>query len=184
MLRMVWQTGTQLNGSSQAMREGTFLTRRATLGSLAASPLLVIAKHVAATLTDEAHLLALDQDFHVVAARLDYAIAAGIDFDDRLVDQLGRLSAEIALTQASTMEGLFVKARAACWARLGDLDDFDDMTIDGRMALSIVRDLIRLYDPRLERPGALKQLVHEIEKATDDAPSPLPEHQQMHQPGT
>jgi hypothetical protein len=31
------------------------------------------------------------------------------------------------------------------------------------MALSIVRDLIRLYDPGLERPGALKRLVQDIE---------------------
>ena len=61
------------------------------------------------------------------------------------------------------MEGLCVKARASCWALLGDLDDASDATTDRRMTLSIVRDLIRLYDPGLERPGALKALVESIE---------------------
>lgn len=55
--------------------------------------------------------------------RLDHAITNGIDFDDGLLDQLDRLDAEIATTQASTLEGLCMKARAACWALLGDLDD-------------------------------------------------------------
>jgi hypothetical protein len=52
-----------------------------------------------------------------------------------------------------------VKARAACWALLGDLDPAGQSTTDKRMALSLVRDLIRLYDPGLERPGALEKLV-------------------------
>jgi hypothetical protein len=30
------------------------------------------------------------------------------------------------------------------------------------MALSIIRDLIRLHHPRLERPGALTKLVEDL----------------------
>jgi hypothetical protein len=45
---------------------------------------------------------------------------------------------------AQTIDGLRVKARAACWALLGDLDDGDPSTMDKRIALSIVRDLIRV----------------------------------------
>jgi hypothetical protein len=145
------------------MNERRLLTRRTTLGSLAASPLLVTTNLVAATLPADAHLLALGRDFNVAAAKLDYTIATGMDLDDGLLEQLDRLDAEIATTQASTMEGFCVKARAACWALLGDLDDSGNATTDRRMALSIVRDLIRLYDPGLERPGALKQLVQDIE---------------------
>ena len=145
------------------MSEGTLLTRRATLGSLAASPLFVATKPVVAVSSADAHLLTLGRDFDTVAAKLDHAIAAGIDFDDGLLEQLGRLDVEIINMQASTLEGLCVKARAACWALLGDLDDFGNTTTDRRMALSIVRDLIRLYDPGLERPGALKQLVQDME---------------------
>jgi hypothetical protein len=123
----------------------------------------------AAASSADAHLLALGRDFDVVAARLDHALAAGIDFDDGLLEQLGRLDAEIATTQAFTMEGLCVKARAACWALLGDLDDPGDATTYRRMALSIVRDLVRLYAPGLEKPGALKQLVEDVESGADKA---------------
>ena len=74
-------------------------------------------------------------------------------------------------TPATTMEGLYVKARAGCWALLGDLDADEHASADQRMALSIMRDLIRLYQPSLERPGALKKLIEQtIENA--DAPSP------------
>ena len=152
------------------MSEGASLTRRAALGPLAAS-LLVAAKPVAAASFADSPLLALGRDFDVVAARLDHAIAAGIDIDDGLLEQLSKLDAEIATTQASTMEGLFVKARAACWARLGDLDDFGEMTTDQRMALSMVRDLIRLFDPALERPGALAKLVEDNERGAGNSAS-------------
>jgi hypothetical protein len=151
------------------MSEGTFVTRRATLGALVASPLVVATKPVAAASSSDVQLLALGRDFSAVAARLDDAIASGIDFDDGLLEQLGRLEAEITATQASTMEGLWVKARAACWALLGDLDDAGDETTDRRMALSMVRDLIRLYDPGLEKPGALKRLVQDIESGAGNS---------------
>jgi hypothetical protein len=100
---------------------------------------------------------------------LDHAITTGIDFDDGLLEQLDRLVSEIATTQASTMQGFCVKARAACWALLGDLDEPGDATTDRRMALSIVRDLIRLYSPGLERPGALKQLAQDIESGAGNS---------------
>jgi hypothetical protein len=145
-------------------RRALAVSRRAAVGSFAALVLSVSTLPAAASSTD-AHLLLLGRDFDAVTARLDHAIASGTDFDDDLLQQLDHLSAEIANTQASTMEGLCVKARAACWASLGDLDDPADSTTDRRMAISIVRDLIRLYEPCLEKPGALKQLVEDIESS-------------------
>ena len=59
-----------------------------------------------------------------------------------------------------------MKARASCWALLGDLDPVNGSSLDKGMALSIVRDLIRLQYPHLEKPGALTRLV---EDATDGA---------------
>jgi hypothetical protein len=45
------------------------------------------------------------------------------------------------------------------------LDDPGEETPAGeRITLSIMRDLIRLRHPDLERPGALAQLVREIEE--------------------
>ena len=67
------------------------------------------------------------------------------------------------------IKSLCVKARAACWALLGDLDPMDEPTTDKRMALSIVRDLIRLHDPDLEHAGALKQPPEPRPKKTGDA---------------
>ncbi len=66
-------------------------------------------------------------------------------------------------TPATTIHGLRVKARAACWALLGELEWDDQLTTEKKMALSIVRDLIRLYDPDLERDGPLKDLVEDME---------------------
>jgi hypothetical protein len=61
------------------------------------------------------------------------------------------------------MEGLYVKAQAACWALLGDLDPMNESTTDRRMAVSIIRDLVRLHEPGLEQPGALKKLVADLD---------------------
>lgn len=144
------------------------ISRRTTLGSLVAS--LVPAPTLSlSTSSADSHLLALGRDFDATAAKLDRAIASGIDFDGDLLEQIDRLDTEIANTQALTMEGLFVKARAACWALLGDLEDSGNVATDRRMALSIVRDLIRLYEPGLEKPGALKKLVEDIESAAHNS---------------
>jgi len=80
---------------------------------------------------------------------------------NRLLSRLGSLEAAIGGVQATTLQGLQVKARVACWARFGDLDPIGQQNIDSRMALSIVRDLIRLYDPALEIPGALAKLLED-----------------------
>jgi hypothetical protein len=62
------------------------------------------------------------------------------------------------------MEGLFIKAKIGCWALLGDLEPSAQSSTYERMALSIVRDLMRSNRPDLERPGALTKLVQEIEQ--------------------
>jgi hypothetical protein len=82
-----------------------------------------------------------------------------------LLERLGHLEAAIVATPARTMEGFFVKARAASWALLGDLDPAGAKTIDQRMALSIIRDLIQLYDPRLESAPARS---HNLPRVTDE----------------
>jgi hypothetical protein len=149
------------------------ISRRSALSALTGSPLLTAAISSAEASSADSHLLALGRDFDAAAAELDHAITIGIDFDNRLLERLDRLDSDIATTQALTIQGLCVKARAACWALLGDLDSGDQSTTDKRMALSIVRDLIRHYDPGLEQPGALKKLVEEIEME-DSSDSPYP----------
>jgi hypothetical protein len=78
--------------------------------------------------------------------------------------ELDRLIEQILNRQARTLEGLFAKAQCAAWALMGDLGDpGSDATLDRRMQISIVRDLVRLFDPTIERPGALSALIREIE---------------------
>jgi hypothetical protein len=56
-------------------------------------------------------------------------------------------------------EGLRVKAHAACWGLLSDIEESEQETLSVQMAVSIVRDLIRAFDPNPEHPSALKKLV-------------------------
>jgi hypothetical protein len=144
------------------------ISRRSILASLALSPALA-----SPTLSNEAScgagLLLLGRQFDVFAAQIDHAIEHGFDIEQDLLDHFCRIEGEIVATPAVTIDGLRVKARAACWALLDDLDSGDQSTTDKRMALSIVRDLIRHYDPGLERPGALKKLVEDIESGAGNS---------------
>jgi hypothetical protein len=99
----------------------------------------------------------------MAAAEIDRTVEGLSDLTQETMDAFDRIEAEIIATPATTIEDLRVKARAACWALLGDLDSREH-SADKRMALSIVRDLIRMYDPDLERPGAVKKLVEDIEQ--------------------
>ena len=110
-------------------------------------------------------LIGLGRQFDAVAAKLDRAIEHGLNIDWSDLKEFGRIVDEIVVTPATTIEGLCVKARVGCWGLLGDLDDPGEETPAGeRITLSIMRDLIRLRHPDLERPGALTQLVREIEE--------------------
>lgn len=151
--------------SVEVSEKNVAFSRRSALSVLTALPSIAVVITSAEACFVDLPLLTLGRDFDTLAAKLDHAIATGVDFDDELPERLSQIEAEIARTHASTMEGLCVKARAACWALLGDLNDPADATTDERMALSIVRDLIRLYHPALEQPGALQQLVKDVENA-------------------
>ncbi len=126
------------------------LSRRGVIAGIAAAPATT------AFAAPDTELLALGRQFDEVTRILDATEWS----DAAAVARLDEVEAAILGAEATTMEGLAVKARAAYWARLGDLDQ-DGESTDQRMALSIIRDLIRLHDPALERPGALTKLVEE-----------------------
>jgi len=113
------------------------------------------------TKVGDANLIALGQVFDSLAARVDVAIDNGFDLDCDLLKAFGRVHDQILSGQATTMEGLFVKARAAAWGLFGDFQPHEQTSTADKMALSIIRDLIRLHQPRLERPGALARLARE-----------------------
>ena len=144
------------------MHDAFKLSRRAVVGSLFVAPIIPTAAFSEELHSDDAELIALGRQFDDVAAKIDQAIDHKLDLTMDTLNQLGMIEGEILSAQSKTVEGLRVKARAACWALLGDLDATSQASTDKRMALSIVRDLIRLYDPQLEHPGALKQLVADL----------------------
>jgi hypothetical protein len=87
----------------------------------------------------DAELVALGSDFDTVAARLDN----GPSLDSDFANEFDRLEREILASSATTLEGLFVKAKIGCWALLGDFEPkLQSSTLD-QVALSIMRDLIQ-----------------------------------------
>jgi len=138
-------------------------SRRSVLSSLAVLPLPASSFLSVGRPTSDADLIALGLEIETATSKIDNSISQATDIDHDTLEQLAKIGAKIVATPATTVDGLRVKARIACWALLGDLDSNEDATFDKSMALSIVRDLIRLYDPQLENPGALRKLVKEIE---------------------
>ena len=110
-------------------------------------------------------LLELSRRFERVAAQLDDHAKPPSCVDLAL---FGRVHDEIAATSATTIEGLCAKARAGCWTLLGDFESIDASAAGVRMAFSIMRDLIRIHAPHLERPDALKTLLREINRGVDE----------------
>ena len=137
-------------------------SRRSVLLSAAIMPAAIVPQPTQMAGPD-AILAMLGRQFDTLAAKLD----SDWHVPSETLEEFNRIEAKIIATRATTIEGLCVKARVTCWALLGDLDPNEQSTANERMALSIVRDLIRLCDPSLERPGALKRLVNEIEQAAE-----------------
>ncbi|HEY6018893.1 MAG TPA: hypothetical protein VIY48_03090 [Candidatus Paceibacterota bacterium] len=138
-------------------------SRRSVLLSAAVIPTSTVFKQTPAA---DNVLFALGREFDTFTEKID----SGLNIPWEALNEFSRVEEQIVATPATTMEGLCVKARAACWALLGDLDSNEQSTTNERMALSIVRDLIRLYNPSLERPGALRRLVTEIEQEAEKRP--------------
>jgi hypothetical protein len=138
-------------------------SRRSVLVLAAGMPAIITAKGVQSPPKD-IDLLRLGDRFDALAAQVDHAIEHALDIEWVTLEELGRVEAEILRRPATTIEGLSTKARVACWAVLGDLDDSEQSNAYERVALSIIRDLIRLHRPELERPGAIKKLVQEVEQ--------------------
>jgi hypothetical protein len=95
------------------------------------------------TTKPNAELVALGSDFDAVAAQLDNGPSLDLD----LAKEFDRLEKEILARSATTLKGLFVKAKIGCWVLLGDFEPtLQSSTLD-QVALSIMRDLIRLHRP-------------------------------------
>jgi hypothetical protein len=131
------------------------LSRRLLLCTLAVAPAVGSTIVYDRTANVDRELIRMGQEFSELTRRIDDAIDHRSELTQEVLDRLDCLDSEIVSTPANTVAGLRVKAQAACWALLGDINPCRELTTDKRMALSIVLDLIRIYDPHLEQPGAL-----------------------------
>lgn len=123
------------------------IVRRSLLGSLITWPLAVARHSTQGMDVDaDARLRELEREFVAVAKEIDLAIAGKRDLAQNLLDGLDHLEREIINTPAMTLAGLRAKARAAQWALLDDIDPNGETSMDRRIALSIVRDLVSLFD--------------------------------------
>jgi hypothetical protein len=95
-------------------------------------------------------------------------LAAKLDADESSSGELERfekLFDEICAAQATTIDGLCIKARVGCWTLMGDFDSASKSMPGARVAFSIMQDLIRTYHPELEKPNAVQRLIEEIEQS-------------------
>ena len=96
-------------------------------------------------------------------------LATNLDSDQSSVCDLDRFETifeKICSTRANTIGGLCVKARVGCWTLMGDFDSAGQSRSEARIAFSIMQDLIRTYHPALERPGAVRKLLDEMEQSS------------------
>jgi hypothetical protein len=102
-------------------------------------------------------LLDLEQQFYRTEVEL---FGKG---DNDAVERWSETIEEMIATAAESLDGIRAKARVACSLRLGDLEGeiIDQLSArnDRTLEKSILRDLIRLYDPHLEHKGALQALI-------------------------
>ena len=141
------------------MVNGNRISRR---NVLAASGASIASTCMATTFNrslSDAELVHLGRIFQMEATKLDRAIESGANFEIDILERLDAIETKILMKNATSIDGLRVKARIACWALLGDLELPEGRTTGERMVMSVVRDLIRAFDPELEQPGALRKLA-------------------------
>jgi hypothetical protein len=131
-------------GRELSMNSNPSVSRRSILALLASCRPAAASALSAEASSADAELIALGCRFDLLTSQIDRAIECGSDIGWEVLHRFDGIESEIVATQARTIDGLRVKARAACWALLGDFDSADQSTTDKRMMASIARDLMRL----------------------------------------
>jgi hypothetical protein len=125
------------------------LSRRDVVSGLAVAPALSVSTAVAGPNLVDVELVVLGRQLDSVPAALDGAS----DHDEAMVllDRIETITAAMVSTPAKTLNGLYIKARATAWALQDDLDPTKELSINDRLAASIVRDLLELGRVMRER---------------------------------
>jgi hypothetical protein len=124
------------------------ISRRNIVGGLAATPIATLASAT----TGDAELVTLGEQFTATVNLLFDGESEWWN-DKALLSRLGEIGTAIMDTPATTMGGLGVKARIACFVQGSGIWFSIDPTVQQPgfpFAMSIVADLVRRYDPDLE----------------------------------
>ncbi len=113
-------------------------------------------------LQSDAVLIELGRQFDCVAWNIDRAIEGKEELYGSMLERMDELVRMIDSQSATTLDGLRVKARVAAWGLLGDLEAKQNCGLAQDMSKSILRDLIRNFDPSRERTGAVTRLLDSI----------------------
>ena len=119
------------------------------MAALACTPVVSSAAISKQLPSPDAELIALGDQFNHLTdtwdelARLTDHTYDGVD-NIGLIETMNPIEAAIVAIPAKTIDGLFVKARAANWSREGRINPEQEESTDKKMAWSIVRDLIYL----------------------------------------
>ena len=124
-------------------------SRRAIVGALASSSVISSGAKVAAFGLADAKLIDLGHQFDRLAKQMDGSCEAFDRLNDEYFAELDRVEAEILSTPAQSFEGYRVKARAACWALLGDIDPQTGSTTDKRIGQFLKVHGVKVSDPTL-----------------------------------
>jgi hypothetical protein len=135
----------------------SMLSRRTLFSWLAALSPIGFGSEVHAR--SDAALIELGRQFTEFKVNFDLAIAGRQELSQPMLQRMEELTKAIDSQSATSLNGLRVKARVAAWALLGDLDAWQDCPLARDMSSSIIRDLIRNFDPHCERPGAIARLI-------------------------
>jgi hypothetical protein len=149
-----WRRPHPIKKSRDKMKQ---ISRRSALYFAAMAPAHVSAHPLGADA--DPLLIELGRRFDAISSQLDGELRT----ETTMLEEFDQILARIVTTRASTLEGLFVKARAGCSVLLGDFESADESAAGAPMAFSIMRDLIQLGAPHLENPGALRRLIQQIE---------------------
>jgi hypothetical protein len=122
----------------------TFSRRASTLG-LSLIPFF----SASATIADDSALLSLCTQFDQIGYMHNTSDLSKIEAE-KVYQVLEMLEHQIVQMQAKTIEGVVAKALVAAWTRCGYLEPTDESTAEHRLAISILRDIVRLYAPHCE----------------------------------
>jgi hypothetical protein len=119
------------------------VSRRAFVVGAAVTPVAAVTSTIRAeTNSPDAELIALGDELDSIPAALDCAGEHGQAI--ALLNRIDTLTAKIVAMPATSLDGLYVKARATSWGLISDYDPCAEISNDMRIVVSLLRDLMRL----------------------------------------